>query len=146
MKRIILISCVSQKLNKSAKAKELYISPLFRKNFRYAEILYPEHIFILSAKYGLVKPDDEIAPYDATLNKMSAAEKKEWAAAVVVQLKRFADLQNDEFIFLAGENYRKYIIPEIQKYYIPMEGLGIGKQLQWLTQKIKHEQLLSSAP
>lgn len=145
MKRIVLISCVSQKLNESAKAKDLYISPLFRKNFSYSESLNPDQIFILSAKYGLVKPDDEISPYDVTLNKMRAKEKKAWAAAVLTQLNELTDFQNDEFIFLAGNNYRRYIIPEIRKYFIPMEGLKIGKQLQWLTQKIKHEQLLSSS-
>ncbi len=54
MKQIVLISCVSKKLNAKSKAKDLYISPLFKKNLKYATSLNPDETFILSAKYGLV--------------------------------------------------------------------------------------------
>ena len=48
-------------------------------------------------------------------------------------------LNKDEFVFLAGNNYRKFLLPHIKNYKIPMLGLGIGKQLKWLTKRIKHE-------
>ena len=67
MANIILISCVSKKLNKKARAKDLYISPLFKFNLRYAKSLKPNKIFILSAKYGLVPLEKEIDPYNQTL-------------------------------------------------------------------------------
>ncbi len=35
-KKIVLISCVSKKLAHRAKAKELYISTLFKLNLKYA--------------------------------------------------------------------------------------------------------------
>ncbi len=82
MERIILISCVSQKLDKSAKAKDLYISPLFKKKFSYAKSLNPDQIFILSAKYGLVKPDDKIAPYDVLLNETVGVEMQQKCVCV----------------------------------------------------------------
>lgn len=133
MKGIVLISCVSKKLEYKSIARNLYISPLFRKNLKYAKTLHPNNIYILSAKYGLVNLDKEIEPYDKTLNKMRSHEIKEWATLVLSQLTEVSDLQNDEFIFLAGINYRKFLIPQIRNYKVPMEGLRIGRQLQWLS-------------
>jgi hypothetical protein len=79
MKRIVLISCVSKKLSHKAMAKDLYINPLFKLNLKYARQMKPDEIFILFAKYGLLKLDTEIKPYDLTLNEMSAKEIKRWA-------------------------------------------------------------------
>lgn len=136
MKKIILISCVSKKLDKKAKAKDLYVSSLFKKNLKYAETLKPDLIFILSAKYGLLSLDKEISPYDLTLNSMTQDEIKIWANEVLIQLKKLTDLNVDKFIFLAGNNYRKYLVPHIKNYSVPMEGLGIGEQLSWLTKNV----------
>jgi|SRR5271157_3007623 len=133
MQKIVLISCVSKKRSQRSKARELYISPLFKKNLEYAFKLAPDKIYILSAKYGLVGLDDEIEPYDLTLNTMSANEIKQWANGVLRQLSENTDLQNDYFVFLAGEKYRKYLLPFISHYDIPLEGLPIGKQLQKLS-------------
>ena len=65
---------------------------------------------------------------------------KSWAHAVLHQLQVFADLGRDNFIFLAGERYRRHLIPRIRHFQIPMLGLTIGKQLQYLKQSIGHEQ------
>jgi len=54
MKKIILIQCSKKKLIKPAKAKDLYISPLFKKSLAYAFMLNPDKIFILSAKHNLL--------------------------------------------------------------------------------------------
>lgn len=136
-KLIVLISCVSQKLNHKAKAQDLYISTLFKKNLQYARSLNPDMILILSAKYGVLELDDEIDTYDVTLNNMKVNEVKEWSTMVLSQLKKKTNLDNDEYVFLAGERYRKYLIPHLENYQIPMQGLPIGKQIQWLTQKLK---------
>ncbi len=137
MKKIILISCASKKINKKIKAQDLYISALFQKNLQYAKSLNPDKIFILSAKYGLLKLDKEVEPYDKTLNRMRSCEIKEWANSVLSQLQKVVDLNKDEFVFLVGDNYRKFLLPRINNYKIPMLGLGIGKQLKWLNEKIK---------
>ena len=137
MNRIVLISCVSKKLNHKAKAKYLYTSPLFKFNLKYAYSFNPDKIFILSAKYGLVDLDEEIEPYDLTLNKISLKEIKLWAEKVIEKLKKSSNLQEDKFVFLAGERYRKYLIPQINNYEIPLKGLGIGKQLKFLKEKTK---------
>ncbi len=136
MKKIVLISCVSKKQERKTTAERIYISPLFKKNLRYAKSLSPDLILILSAKHGVLKLDQEIEPYDKTLNKMNKRESKEWTELVLKQLKNISDLRKDNFIFLAGNNYRKNLLSEITNYQIPMKGLKIGKQLQWLTENI----------
>jgi len=139
MAKVVLISCVSKKLHHKSKAQDLYVSPLFKKNLQYAKSLNADNIFILSAKYGLLRLNEEIEPYDKTLNKMRSNEIKEWANSVLNQLKKSTNIENDEFVFLAGNNYRKFLLPYIKHYNIPMQGLSIGKQLQWLTKRNKNE-------
>jgi len=137
MANIILISCVSKKLNKKARAKDLYISPLFKFNLRYAKSLKPNKIFILSAKYGLLDLEKVVAPYEKTLNKMKAKEIEKWAQNVREKLKKVSNLEKDNFIFLAGERYRKYLVQHIKNSEVPLKGLGIGKQLKFLKDKTK---------
>ena len=135
MKKIVLISCVSKKRSLKSKARDLYISPLFKKNLQYALKLKPDQIFVLSAKYGLVPLDEVIEPYDLTLNAMSAKEIKDWSAAVLRALASQVDLQQDKFIFLAGAKYRKYLVGHLTHVVVPFKGLPIGKQLQQLTKQ-----------
>ena len=133
--KIVLVSCASKKLPYKSKAKDLYISPLFKFNIKYARSLNPDKIFILSAKHGLIELNEEIEPYNKTLNNMSLKEIKEWSDKVISQLKNATDIKKDEIIFLAGERYRKYLTPHIVNYKIPLKGLGIGKQLKYLKSK-----------
>ncbi|MBA7517037.1 hypothetical protein ES705_09087 [subsurface metagenome] len=137
MKKIILISCASKKLAFKSKAEDLYISTLFRLSFTYAKKLKPNNIFILSAKYGLLNLDDEIATYNETLNDKSTSDVKIWAEKVVSKLGKIANLQNDIFIFFAGKKYREYILPQIRYYKIPLKGLRIGEQLKFLKNKLE---------
>lgn len=131
-KRIVLISCVSKKLQTQAKVRDLYTSPLFKKNLAYARKLQPDKIFVLSSKYGLLSLDQKIKPYEQTLNNMSAVEIKKWAAKVAMQLKEVTSLKETEFTLLAGEKYRRYLLPYLKYYKIPLKGLSIGKQLKKL--------------
>ena len=138
-KTIVLISCVSQKLSHKAKARDLYISTLFRLNLRFAQKLSPSNIFVLSAKYGLVDMEEEIEPYDVTLNTMPYKERKKWAEKVLKQMINCCNIKDDHFIILAGQKYRQYLIPQLASYEIPMEGLRIGEQLQFLKRRVENE-------
>jgi len=139
MRRIVLISCVGKKLSHKARAEDLYTSPLFKYSLRYAKSLHPDAIYILSAEYGLLPLDKEIAPYEKTLNKMPEKEIKKWAHNVISQLEQRADLEKDEIIFLAGKKYRKYLIPHIRNYEIPLERLSIGRQLNYLKMRLENK-------
>lgn len=132
MKRIVLISCVKKKLPHKAKAERLYISPLFKGYLQYARNLNPDSIFILSAKHGLLELDREIEPYNSTLKDMSSDQVRAWADVVLEKLKQVADLQSDHFIVLAGEKYRKFLVPYLASIEVPFQRVSFGKQLQYL--------------
>jgi len=138
MKRVVLISCASKKLPYAGLAKELYVSTLFQFGLRYAQTLKPDHIFILSAKYGLVELEQRLEPYDDTLNTKTNAEIRYWAVGVLRQLESKIDLKADIVIFLAGEKYRRHLVGQIKHTEIPMSGLSIGRQLKFLKQALVH--------
>ena len=108
-------------------------------NMEYTRSLNPDKIFILSAKYGLLNLDDEIEPYNETLNEKSVREIKAWSEIVIKSLGKEINITEDEVIFLAGAKYRKYLIPHIKNYRIPLKGLTIGKQLKYLKERINNE-------
>jgi len=130
--KIVLISCVGQKLSRKSRARNLYISTLFKLNLKYAEKLKPNEIYILSAKHGLLSLDEEIEPYNQTLNEMSAAKIKTWSEEILQQINHVSDINNTKYIFLAGDKYRKYLLPHLKDYAIPLKGLRIGEQLKKL--------------
>lgn len=113
-------------------AQELYISTLFRYNLKYAKKLEPDDIYILSAKHGLVTLDQIIDPYEQTLNRMRQHEIKAWAERILMQLQQACSINETEFIILAGEKYRKHLLPNFKSYRIPLQGLPIGKQIKKL--------------
>ena len=133
---VYLVSCVSQKQEYACAARDLYVSDLFRKARRYAEASGCSW-FILSAEHGLVSPEQVIAPYERTLNKMGVADRRAWAQRVVQQLgEAVPDLS--QVVFLAGERYREFLASHLAgrgvTISVPMEGLRIGEQLSWLGQ------------
>jgi cytoplasmic iron level regulating protein YaaA (DUF328/UPF0246 family) len=139
MAEIALISCVSQKRECRTRAEDMYTSILFKKSIKYIKnILRPDKIFILSAKYGLLPLDKEIDPYNVTLIGMCKQEKQKWAEMVMNQLKEICDTDNDKFYILAGKNYYQDLIIHLLNYEIIMEGLTIGKRFQWLNTQLLH--------
>ena len=138
-KKIALVACVSRKNSMPMPARDLYISDWFRKASAYATRVADEW-YILSAKHGLVAPDTVIEPYDETLNRMSAAARRTWAGRVSKDLGRVLQPGN-QVVILAGIKYRENLIDPIRKMgcsaEIPMEGLGIGRQLRWLKQQLE---------
>ena len=63
---------------------------------------------------------------------MGADEVREWAETVLSQLEKVADLDGDRFTILAGQKYRRHLVPELSTVAVPMEGMRIGEQLQFL--------------
>jgi hypothetical protein len=134
---LVLVSCVKNKLHRPAPARDLYTSPLFQKMRALAERANVPW-FILSAQHGLVAPNQEIAPYELTLNTMGVEIRREWAARVLNAL--LPHLQGiDRIVFLAGARYREFLEEPLRtkglSVTIPMEGLSIGRQLSWLSRE-----------
>lgn len=134
-----LVGCASQKLQRPAPARELYVSQLFKKASVYAEATC-DRWFVLSAKHGLVHPDTVIEPYDMRLgtNDRTSPPIHAWAAGVRGQLAaELAGLEDVTLVALAGEQYRTVLLNSVWRYEVPMKGLGIGQQLGWLTAQLR---------
>jgi hypothetical protein len=138
MANIGLVACVSLKQSKACEASELYDSPWFKKAREFARNRC-NRWYILSAKYGLVEPNRVIRPYEETLNAKSAAERRAWAQGVWAKLRPLLK-PGDHLTVLAGERYREHLMPEFARHgfqaQAPMQGLGIGQQLQWLSRQM----------
>ena len=107
MATVALVSCVKQKRSSPCAGQDMYTSPLFRKARAYAESV-ADAWFILSAKYGLLRPATCIEPYEQTLKEASASQRRAWAAHVHEQMRASGLLvSGTRFIWLAGMDYQQ---------------------------------------
>ena len=140
-RHLVLIACVSKKLDVEARAEELYASDLFEKSLAFARSIKATP-YVLSAKHGLLHLDDRIEKYDETLKTKSVAERRVWSQNVVKSLSTIV-AQGDRVTFLAGQKYREFLVDPLQQIgvsiAVPLEGLSIGNQLKWLGNTITHQ-------
>ena len=136
--RVALVSCVKAKLQKPAPARDLYTSQLFQGLRAYATA-HTDRWYILSAEHGLLQPDEIVAPYERTLNRMPVRDRLRWASRVQSQLQATLP-RAATVVILAGKPYREHLTPFLRangfEVTIPLEGLSIGKQLQYLKSNI----------
>jgi len=117
-----------------SRAEDLYTSPLFRGRRAYVDRTC-QRWFILSAKHGLLEPDDLIEPYDVTLTAQSVSERRSWSELVVRDLStRLGELSAYVFEIHAGAAYRDFgLVAGLQArgvvVVIPTERLSQGAQL-----------------
>ena len=120
-------------------AKDLYQGVLFKAGYKYLKNLQVDRIYILSALYGLIYETDLVGYYELRLAH-NKEDNLNWANSVITKLSEVADLDNDVFIILAGNDYMRNIVSKIKHYVCPLVGCGgLGCQLQWL----KKENLLN---
>ena len=138
MSKIILISCCKHKRKDKGLVKDMYYGKIYDKTYEYAKLLKPDYLYILSAKYGLLKEDDIIEDYDMTLSKQPLDYRKEWSKKIIQSLKdKGHNLENDEFLILAGTRYHQYLTPHLKNYQTPLAHIkGIGVQIKTLKKKI----------
>lgn len=126
------MGCASQKLKREAPARELYVSTLFRKASAYAEA-NADHWFILSAKHGLVHPDQMLEPYDVKLGTKEAGPIHAWGERVRDGLVEWDIPEDAVLLALAGGQYLTAFHTSPWRVEDPMKGMGIGQRLQFLT-------------
>ncbi len=134
---IYLVACVSHKLDRQARAAELYQSDWFRKARAYVEQTRSPW-FVLSAVHGLVRPHRRLDPYDVSLRDLPAAQRRLWGEMTTRQLRREIGLRHPgPIVFLAGRLYREPLLHFVgDRAVIPMAGMGIGQQKAWLAAQI----------
>ena len=140
-----LVSCAKSKQKHPCRAEDMYTpSSLFRKAYKYSKKRY-DQVAILSAKYGLLLPQEIIEPYELTLKTMKVSEKRLWAIRVHGQLHEKVGLTRvDSVYFHTGLDYRRYLIPLLKndglEVSIPLENLSLGQQLQWYNNECSYYQ------
>lgn len=126
---------------------DLYTSPLFRRAREFAEA-HADAWYILSALHGLLDPERVTAPYDFTLKECSRREREQWAWRVISELRSVVPPRS-HIIVLAGKLYREHLEYDLTRYgftvEVPMRGLSIGQQLQFLITKTKEKKERSSS-
>jgi hypothetical protein len=136
---LVLVSCVKSKLAHAAPARALYEPSAWFRKVRGIVEASGSRWFVLSSRYGLVRPDDEIAPYDYTLNILGVAERQDWVTDVLRKLLPEVEMTGvKRVVMFAGDRYRGDLIAPLQgrgiKVEVPMEGLTRGEQLAWLSE------------
>lgn len=128
---IVIIPCGSKKLSRPALAGNLYIGSYHKMCQRYARSLVsPDHIFILSAKYGLLRLSQLIAPYSLTLGEPGAITHLQ----VRQQALDFGILDED-CIAIGGTRYVNLCKMVWKNCKTPLQTNvkgGNGRQLQWM--------------
>ncbi|MGY4366292.1 hypothetical protein ACVW1A_002357 [Bradyrhizobium sp. LB1.3] len=133
----VLISCSKSKGTHSDVARNMYVSPLYRKSVLLTEA-WGFSFSILSAKYGLLSPDAVIDPYDLTLKGSSKEFKAEWGQRVDAQIRSRLGA-SQQFVVFAGDDYYVPLLnageEESQlRYLAPMRGLSLGNRLAFLNE------------
>jgi hypothetical protein len=92
----------------------------------------------LVGEYGLLRPDEVVAPYEQTLNAMRKADRLAWAERVQRALLTLLP-PGAEVVILASKRYREGLVPFLERHgfsiVVPMSGLDFGKQLLWLKEQ-----------
>ena len=134
--RVALIACTKSKTYESyIPAKKLYwASNLFRLSYTYAkEVWRADKIYILSAKYGLIRDHEVVSYYEMTLTDLSKEKQKEWGVRILKQLREM----DSQFLVLAGLNYQRPIDFAGLRAIFPGAGMSIGSKMSWLKQEIQ---------
>jgi hypothetical protein len=156
----VIVGCGAAKVDTDlcVPARELYTSNYFKLKRDVAEFAteWADSVEwrILSAKHGLIHPDDHYEPYDCTVDDLNADARDVWGQQVNAELEAWlstADQPGDSaespLIILAGESY----VSPLEKRSVFQEGIeavdrpltlsypfrqqdfsGIGDQMSWL--------------
>jgi hypothetical protein len=68
------------------------------------------------------------------LKVLTSIEKVEWGNKVIDLLSKEADLTNDEFIILAGQEYIRPLFNKVSKLTNPLNGLKQGQRVKYLNE------------
>jgi len=132
---IVLVGCVKSKREGYWPASQLYCGPLWEARWELAQALAPDEVWILSARYGPLRPDQEVESYEQRLARPDAL----WAWRVWEALKLEGRQEKALVLFLAGKPYRHYLAAWLREAgYQVIEGLahvrGYGNQITLMRQ------------
>ena len=123
---LVITGCTKKKLDSVgdviAPAKEMYQGMMFRKVREYAESMRFDYV-IISAKYGLLFPDELVEGYEKVLR--SKADIESLQPAVEDRLNEIID-QYDQIVVIAGMTYRMVLENIWDDRFVYLKARGIG--------------------
>jgi Swt1-like HEPN len=124
---LVFVACTATKLARRAKARDLYgPSILFQKCLNQVNSDGLPFV-IVSSKYGIVLPDQELDPYSRDLADMSAGETDQLRKTMVEQLRPLVSQRSLKHAsVLAGKNYQALIGPVLTQL-----GVTIAPHPRW---------------
>lgn len=127
---LVVVACAKQKLTVAAPASELYTSPLFALSWGWARDT-GHQVAILSARHGVIRPEEVLEPYDTFLGSLGRAEVERLADHVRGQL---SSMDSERIIVLGGSGYVDLVrrAAPAAEVIDPMHGLSLGHRLRWL--------------
>ena len=141
MARVIILSD-SEKQNKgSMQAKDLFCSNFFKNTYKYASLLNPDYIYIITSKYGIVSQEEIISSYKKDVYSIDKNNLIENNLTFIQDLTNKTNLVEDEFILLCKERHNKLIVPWLINYSCPFEGLSNRKKINKLNSIIFEEKM-----
>jgi hypothetical protein len=132
---LVLLACSRTKAKTPAAARDLYVSPLFRKGRAYAERLGVPW-YILSAEHALLPPGQLVAPYERHLSATSDDYRTAWGRWVAERLALLEGPLTGRVVELhAGSAYVDAVSPPLAakgaRVVDRLEGLPLGARLAW---------------
>ncbi len=144
---ICIISCgkakiwddpAKKRIKKSVYAVDAYTGPLFTSAKKYAETKFPDKWYILSDKYGLILPGEEIQNYDVSPEDIK--DDPEFFDMVQQQAKANPDLAILKKITLLSGKVHQSIIERVfigVEIVNPVQGLSQGERMKALKQLVE---------
>lgn len=150
-----VVSCGATKIDLEAgeavPARELYDSSVHTCKDRYGR--HSDGYYIMSAEYGLVRHDVEIATYDRTLDEMSDLQVRAWGRRVALSLEEVLGYgEFDAVVLIGSETYVGALEPHFDR--LPAAVLtpwqtddyvtGVGRGMAWCNDESNWPENVSS--
>lgn len=120
---LVITSCSAKKKGTTMRAIDLYDGDFFKKVKKFAKI-HGFDLRIISAKYGLISPNDKIAPYDLEIKNSKDIEELQKKINPILEKTL---IKYDKILIIMGENYKKIISPLMSEKFINFfDNRGLG--------------------
>jgi uncharacterized protein DUF6884 len=111
---VILVGDGTTQRSEPVAARDLYVSPLFAGRRAQAEQSGVPW-FVVSGRWGLLDPDDVLAPYSFSFSQQSVNYRRAWGRFVAEQLCLVSSVGRDDIVEIsAGAAYTAALVAPIQ--------------------------------
>jgi hypothetical protein len=129
---LAIIPCTNQKSEEAGPAREVWVGVHFQLTLMYAEEFFDE-TRIMSFKYGMIRPDDVIEPYDMNIHYEPLAVRVRWKRLVMGHCVQLVEEYKPNvvglFVGKADQDWlKKTFTGRGARVIVPWAGLGTGQR------------------